>query len=81
MFAKHAGLFAELKVNVNNGLGDVYSKIKVSNQYKIFIQRTNKICRYLFNFNFSLEVSAKLSGFSISTKNIELAFYYSMFFD
>ena len=33
VFAKHAGLFAELKVNVNNGLGDVYSKIKVSNQY------------------------------------------------
>ena len=31
VFAKHADLFAELKVNVNNGLGDVYSKIKVSN--------------------------------------------------
>ena len=28
MFAKHAALFAELGVNVNNGLGDVYSKIK-----------------------------------------------------
>merc|ERR1719491_1656430 len=28
VFAKHADLFAELKVNVNNGLGDVYEKIK-----------------------------------------------------
>merc|ERR1712038_1313492 len=28
VFAKHAELFAELKVNVNNGLGDVYDKIK-----------------------------------------------------
>merc|ERR1711936_1043037 len=28
VFAKHAALFAELKVNVNNGLGDVYDKIK-----------------------------------------------------
>ena len=28
VFAKHAALFAELGVNVNNGLGDVYSKIK-----------------------------------------------------
>merc|ERR1719442_388884 len=27
-FAKHGDLFAELKVNVNNGLGDVYDKIK-----------------------------------------------------
>ena len=81
MFAKHAGLFAELKVNVNNGLGDVYSKIKVSNQYYFLSREPTKIHRYLFNFNFSLEVSAKLSGFSISTKNIELAFYYSMFFD
>ena len=29
MFAKHAALFEELGVNVNNGLGDVYEKIKV----------------------------------------------------
>ena len=28
MFAKHAALFAELGVNANNGLGDVYDKIK-----------------------------------------------------
>jgi len=28
VFAKHADLFAQLKVNVNNGLGDVYEKIK-----------------------------------------------------
>jgi len=28
VFAKHASLFAELKVNANNGLGDVYDKIK-----------------------------------------------------
>merc|ERR1712038_1388148 len=28
VFAKHADLFKELKVNANNGLGDVYEKIK-----------------------------------------------------
>merc|ERR1712212_595837 len=28
VFAKHRDLFAELKVNVNNGLGDIYDKIK-----------------------------------------------------
>merc|ERR1712212_1255932 len=28
VFAKHGALFAELKVNVNNGLGDLYEKIK-----------------------------------------------------
>merc|ERR1719357_2493159 len=28
VFDKHADLFAELKVNANNGLGDVYDKIK-----------------------------------------------------
>merc|ERR1712038_1753479 len=28
VFAKYANLFAELKVNANNGLGDVYDKIK-----------------------------------------------------
>merc|ERR1711936_1434040 len=28
VFAKHADLFAELKVNPNNGLGDLYEKIK-----------------------------------------------------
>ncbi len=28
VFEKHAGLFAELGVNANNGLGDVYEKIK-----------------------------------------------------
>jgi len=28
VFAKHGALFAELNVNVNNGLGDVYDKIK-----------------------------------------------------
>merc|ERR1712038_1394153 len=28
VFAKNASLFAELKVNANNGLGDVYDKIK-----------------------------------------------------
>merc|ERR1719273_2051927 len=28
VFAKHADLFAQLKVNPNNGLGDVYEKIK-----------------------------------------------------
>merc|ERR1712179_514544 len=28
VFAKHGDLFAELKVNVNNGLGDLYEKIK-----------------------------------------------------
>jgi isocitrate dehydrogenase len=28
VFAKHADLFAQLKVNANNGLGDVYDKIK-----------------------------------------------------
>ena len=28
VFAKHAALFAELKVNANNGVGDVYDKIK-----------------------------------------------------
>merc|ERR550519_867795 len=28
VFAKHAELFAELKVNANNGIGDVYDKIK-----------------------------------------------------
>merc|ERR1712198_746683 len=28
VFTKHADLFAELKVNANNGLGDVYDKIK-----------------------------------------------------
>merc|ERR1712142_1256847 len=28
VFAKHADLFAELKVNANNGIGDVYDKIK-----------------------------------------------------
>merc|ERR1719391_1053300 len=28
VFAKHGDLFAELGVNVNNGLGDVYDKIK-----------------------------------------------------
>ena len=27
-FAKHADLFKQLGVNVNNGLGDVYEKIK-----------------------------------------------------
>jgi monomeric isocitrate dehydrogenase len=29
VFAKHAALFKELHVNANNGLGDVYDKIKV----------------------------------------------------
>jgi hypothetical protein len=29
VFAKHAALFKELNVNANNGLGDVYEKIKV----------------------------------------------------
>jgi monomeric isocitrate dehydrogenase len=29
VFAKHAALFRELNVNANNGLGDVYEKIKV----------------------------------------------------
>jgi len=28
VFAKHGDLFAELNVNVNNGLGDIYDKIK-----------------------------------------------------
>ena len=28
VFAKHSDLFAGLKVNANNGLGDVYDKIK-----------------------------------------------------
>merc|ERR1712213_273113 len=28
VFAKHADLFAQLKVNANNGIGDVYDKIK-----------------------------------------------------
>ena len=28
VFAKHADLFAELRVNANNGIGDVYDKIK-----------------------------------------------------
>merc|ERR1711887_525439 len=28
VFAKHGALLAELKVNVNNGLGDIYDKIK-----------------------------------------------------
>ena len=28
VFAKHADLFKELKVNVNNGLGDIYDKIE-----------------------------------------------------
>lgn len=28
VFAKYGGVFEELKVNVNNGLGDVYEKIK-----------------------------------------------------
>ena len=28
VFAKHADLFKTLKVNPNNGLGDVYDKIK-----------------------------------------------------
>merc|ERR1719184_278350 len=28
VFAKHADLFSELKVNANNGVGDVYDKIK-----------------------------------------------------
>merc|ERR1712088_288045 len=28
VFAKHADLFAELRVNANNGVGDVYDKIK-----------------------------------------------------
>jgi isocitrate dehydrogenase len=28
VFAKYADLFAELKINANNGLGDVYAKIK-----------------------------------------------------
>ncbi|MDH5541690.1 MAG: NADP-dependent isocitrate dehydrogenase [Nitrospinota bacterium] len=28
LFEKHASTFAQLKVNVNNGLGDVYAKIK-----------------------------------------------------
>merc|ERR1712066_432229 len=28
VFAKHGDLFAELKINVNNGLGDIYDKIK-----------------------------------------------------
>lgn len=28
VFAKHGALFAELSINVNNGLGDVYDKIK-----------------------------------------------------
>jgi isocitrate dehydrogenase len=28
VFAKYGSVFAELKVNVNNGLGDVYEKIK-----------------------------------------------------
>jgi hypothetical protein len=32
VFAKHAALFKELNVNANNGLGDVYEKIKVSAQ-------------------------------------------------
>ena len=27
VFEKHAALFAELKVNANNGLGDVYGKV------------------------------------------------------
>ena len=31
VFAKHGALFAELGVNVNNGLGDIYDKIKVRN--------------------------------------------------
>ena len=30
VFAKHGALFAELGVNPNNGLGDVYDKIKVA---------------------------------------------------
>ena len=34
MFAKHGDLFAELGVNVNNGLGDVYDKIKVGHRTK-----------------------------------------------
>jgi len=28
VFAKHADLFAELQINANNGLGDVYEKIQ-----------------------------------------------------
>ena len=28
VFAKHSDLFKELGVNVNNGLGDIYEKIK-----------------------------------------------------
>ena len=28
MFSKHGALFSELGVNVNNGLGDIYDKIK-----------------------------------------------------
>lgn len=28
VFAKYGSVFDELKVNVNNGLGDVYEKIK-----------------------------------------------------
>lgn len=28
VFAKYADVFASLKVNANNGLGDVYEKIK-----------------------------------------------------
>ena len=28
VFAKHGDLFAKLKINVNNGLGDIYEKIK-----------------------------------------------------
>jgi isocitrate dehydrogenase len=28
VFAKYGSVFTELKINVNNGLGDVYEKIK-----------------------------------------------------
>ncbi|MBU2871307.1 NADP-dependent isocitrate dehydrogenase [Colwellia sp. E2M01] len=34
VFAKHADLFAELGVDVNNGIGDVYAKIKTLDEAK-----------------------------------------------
>ena len=43
VFAKHGDLFKQLRVNVNNGLGDIYDKIKEDTSK--FLSVTQKITK------------------------------------
>ena len=69
VFAKHADLFKELHVNANNGLGDVYEKIKVGVviTYLLFLPMRIPGLTFLFSFlvelNFCMSGTQLLSGF------------------